>query len=933
MMKHRFNGKRGLAFISIVLCALLAVGIFGASGCAKKSGGTGAEFWSASVNVKVNKDLNDYDSVKRKPEINLTMAQGEYESAQIIFTPEKDVKAYTVTVSDLKNVTTGDIFSKDRIRVYKQEYVYLATIHQTVDGAIPSYFPDALIPMDAVVKYGENTVKAGENQGVNFRFSTRPELDENGDAIVKDDAKTKDSERFSYVPAGVYTGQVVFDLDGKKTVISVRLEIVNATVSETNHVKSYFAVWPTALVADMNYTQEGFDSYTDLMLEYRISNKRLFNDNPVSYKLLPDFTDALCERLKDPRYSCFTFEASNTTYGANFGTAKDVENGKAAFTKESYLDLFNSEYYARSFYNPEDAEKFKSKFVHTDGNGNEYAYDETLEDVYAGSMRYMQSQVWYVLKKSLEDGIDYLDKCQYEFSQIDEPWAFSKQTELVSCMTLFRAAIIDLARKIDTESIPSLVIGGKAVKLDFENGKLSREEIIDSVYDFKTIVTANYAEMYDGIVEKWVPTTGYYHSEYGREKYYGKQTEKWWYTVDEAPGVSYSTELSPLYARVPGWMMADYDLTGILYWGGAIYYDVLDGTRQVEEYFKTNYYRYTNFNGNGYLMYPGGQYGLSEAIPSIRLEAIRDGFEEYELLYNVKQIYSEISESIGEPFDASKIIESFGSSLYAGGKISSDADAFDLARASLLQLASCAESAANMCVVDYSDNGYGEYNFKIYMNDGVTLYNGGKEVTDVYKSLSGGKIFEISVKAENASNMLDLSFIVGGEEYRYAQNLGGKATVYDAKDLQTSDFKKSTDIDFAAEQVDCATENVYAELGGKAIKLTVGASKEKREEDKLQYFKFESGLFEKSLSNAKRIVIHIHNASDEIINLNLEYKLKGSDTLKSLLVTILEKGENTLVLALPENAADVEYFDFGVGEKSAAETVKTLYFKDIVVYE
>lgn len=918
---------------SFALCAVIGLSAIPAVGCSSNS----VEFWSTYNTVKVKQDRHDYDKTNEKlaAKINLTMAQGEYETAQIIFTPKKAVKSYTITVSDLTNVATGEVFSKDRIKVYKQEYMYLATIEHNLDGLTTAgYYPDAMIPFDAIVKFKENTVKAGDNQGISFRFSTRPELDEDGIAKVKDENATKYSERYYYVSSGTYTGSVEFNIDGTKTKIPVTLNIADATVSETNHVKSYYAVWRSSQMADLNYTQEGLDTWTALFNEYRISNRLLFNDLDVSYGVLEEFTDTLCSWLKDPRYSCFTLQSSNNTYKDNFGTDDDVKNRRTCFTKESYLKLFDeSPYYAQSFYHPETAEGYKSKFVKTDEDGNKYAYQDYLSDVYAGNMVYMQSQVWYILRNSLEDGINYLEKCQYEFSQIDEPWSHNGHDAVMSCLTLFRAAVIDLAERINAEENPSLVIDGKTITLDFANSTLTKEEVTQAVLDFKTIVTADYLETYDGIIEKWCPTNDFYSSQEQRDNY-SNQIEKWWYPVGDPLSLNDRTEVSPLYLMIQGWMMAEYDVSGTLYWGGALFTDVASGDVLVDEFFRSNYYRYSTVNGNGYFAYPGGQYELDEAIPSIRLEALRDGLEDFELLYNLKNTYKEVSQKIGVDFDASSVIESLCASLFANDKVSADSLAYAAARQSLLNLTSSAESAANMCIVDYGDDGYGNLNFKVYVNDGVTLYNAGKEVTSVAQVLDGGKIYNISHKLSGSVNMLDLSFTVDGKNYVYTQNLGGNVEVYEVGDFSVSDFAKSSEINFTATEVDCATEGVYTQLGGKAIKLVVGESKEKKEDDKLQYFKFESDFIKNAFSKASKVIFHIYAEEDTLFR--MEYKQNGSDSLNEFITTNLTNGENTLMLTLP--AVDweeewIEYFDFCVGEKAGATTVKTLYFKDIIVYE
>ncbi|MBQ8685058.1 MAG: DUF4091 domain-containing protein [Clostridia bacterium] len=926
--------------ITSFLVLATVTGSLALSACKSEDGQKNVEVWSTYNTVKVLQDRHDYDDIKMGAAVDLTMAQGEYEGAQLILTPESDISYYNVTVSDLTHTETGEIFDNDRIKVYKQEYVYLAAIYDAVD-AIPGYYPDALIPLEAVVAYEENKIAAGDNQGIYLRFNTRPELDENGDPIVVDATATEDEKRYDYVSSGTYTGTVTLDFKTHTTSVPVTLNVVDATVSETAHAKTYFGTYSTGLAANLNYTQEGIEQWNDAMLEYRLSGSQALNDYTASDTSLNAYVNAIWKYISNPRCSAWTFDFSNINYEDNFESDPTVENSTKTFTKESFLEKFDMDgYYPQTFYDQSWAAEYRYQFVKTDGEGEEYAYDSTLEGVQAFDVRYFEHEIWAFMKKCIDEDMNVLHKMRPSFSIIDEPWQHNRHDKVRAVMTLYRAALVDLADKLMAEDAPSMTINGEKVTLDFSKATtFTKEEMLQTVLGIRFVVTADYLESFEGLIEYWCPTTDYYGSEYARENYY-VQDEKWWYTAGtDAPTVSYTIEASSLYARTAGWMMADYDITGILYWSYSGYYerDGANGARRpIDEYFTANYMRWPSSNGNGYLMYPGAQYELDEMIPSMRLEAIRDGLEEYELMYNVKQMYDSISEQIGEDFDASKIIESLGSSLYTEDKIIDDSAAFASARASLLQLASCAESDANMCIVDYSDDTYGNQDFKIYVNEGVTAFNDGAALTDVDKQIAGvGTIYKLHIPLVNASNSMNLTFTCDGTTYEYTQLCGGQAEVFEVGAFGASDFTESSDISFSAQQVDCATEGIYASRGGNAIKLTVGASNEASVNDKLQYFKFSSSLFQTEFQTAKKIMIHVYNASATEIDLIVEYKKHSSTILGRLLSTPLAVGENCLTVTLPSGdwSTDyLEYFDFCVGEGEDATTEKVLYIKDVVIY-
>lgn len=925
----------------VVSCLLLTVlcGATVLSACKKKeTENTQVELWTTYNTQKICKDGKEYDDVKFEPAISLTMAQGEYEGAQLIMSPKTDVAWYNASISDLKNVETGEVYSKDRVVIYKQEYVYIASITQAVDGNKPGYYPDALIPLHAVVAYEENKITAGDNQGLYFRFSTRPELDENGDAIVKNANETEDAKRYSYVSSGTYTGTITLDFKTHTQTVPVTLTIIDATVSETAHAKTRFGTWDDGLMVNMNWTQEGVEQWNDTLLEYRMSGTNALNDNVYSEKVQQPLVDAVWERISNPRCSGWSISPARSKYEDNFIYSEEsgmTTNAWAVFTPEEYLEIFSLDnpFYVQSFKTPEEAALHRSKFVYVDGDGNEYAYDPSLEGVNAFYVTSIYRTLWLYIEKCLENDVNLLDKLHYGIAHIDEAWRHNGHEAVRACTTLYKAALITLAEMLTEEEDPTYKVWSRDVTLKFSESTVTKEEILQSILRFKLVFTGEYAENYQGLIETWCPTSNYYGSEYARENYYAQQEEKWWYPMDDAPGISPTIETSALYSRVAGWMMADYDITGLLYWGINCFYDRNEGNSPIDDYFTTNYLRTSGSNGNGFFFYPGAQYELDEMIPSWRAEALRDGLEEWELFYNIKNTYSEISEKIGLDFDASKIIESLGTTLYAQDKIINDNEAFATARTSLLQLASCAESGANMCIVDYNDNTYGTQNYKIFANEGVSITNNGEALTNVYQTIAGvGKVYSVDIPLTKEENSLHLSYTCDGVSYEYAQNLGGSVKKYSVgSDIKAADFAETSNVSFSSTLV-----NEIEGKSGNAIKISVGASNETALDEKIQYFRFTNAFFNTDLQSAKKIIIHLYNTQTEDLSISVYCRQKGVMQLRKLMDTTLPTGETQLVLTMPSidwEKNGIEYFDFCIGEGATAETAKTLYVKDVVIYK
>ncbi len=120
-----------------------------------------ADIWSAPATVKVlqTAQASDYEDV-RTDYISLVSGKNEYESGQIIVSAKRDL-SFTVSVSDLVDVTNGaNRIGKENFRVYIQKYIEV-TRNWHNNGAPTGNYPDAILPQENAVTYGQNVVKKG----------------------------------------------------------------------------------------------------------------------------------------------------------------------------------------------------------------------------------------------------------------------------------------------------------------------------------------------------------------------------------------------------------------------------------------------------------------------------------------------------------------------------------------------------------------------------------------------------------------------------------------------------------------------------------------------------------------------------------------------------------------------------------------------------
>lgn len=109
--------------------------------------------------------------------------------------------------------------------------------------------------------------------------------------------------------------------------------------------------------------------------------------------------------------------------------------------------------------------------------------------------------------------------------------------------------------------------------------------------------------------------------------------EAWWYVTSQPgnPYITFNTTEPGVAYRILFWQQKMNDVTGLLYWS-ANYWEG-DGWNNRPGEWTAGSITY----GNGQLMYPGGKVGADLPVGSLRLEAIRDGIEDYQMLASLEK--------------------------------------------------------------------------------------------------------------------------------------------------------------------------------------------------------------------------------------------------------------------------------------------------------
>ena len=153
----------------------------------------------------------------------------------------------------------------------------------------------------------------------------------------------------------------------------------------------------------------------------------------------------------------------------------------------------------------------------------------------------------------------------------------------------------------------------------------------------------------------------------------------WMYTAlcqRSPPTPWWQIDFPLLNYRVPMWIGWRYQMRGILYWGGMCFWNQVDDPwsdpKTLDRRKAKNKQLY---NGDGSLLYPGRAVGYDGIVASLRLKALRDGIEDYELLA--------ILERAGQSKAADEIVKPLAEDWFQWEK---DPSAYEAAREKLAKL-------------------------------------------------------------------------------------------------------------------------------------------------------------------------------------------------------------------------------------------------------
>ena len=381
---------------------------------------------------------------------------------------------------------------------------------------------------------------------------------------------------------------------------------------------------------------------------------------------------------------------------------------------------------------------------------------------------------------SLEKQVNLLDLTVFYDYLIDEPFCVKYTAERI------QSSIDDFDKVIEN-------VVAELSQMDSFNTDFGRE-LIESVKTTPHLITDYYGDefrlkdpmvytdgtpfSYEGQNVMLCPKFDGYNTQEFRNRYDTGTREKWWYNCNEPrhPYPTYHTDDSPVSAMAVGWMMAEYGVTGNLYW--IINNSYLDNSPVEDPY--SYVYTGSGSNGDGTIVYPGKQYGVDGPVGTIRLSAILDGNEDYELIKYIIDAY----ETNG--LSADVIIGKLTASIYSGTKMVGDCIEFEEARKILLSVAEACSSDSRLMISSIEEtigaDGLKKYSFKIQAADGAEVY------VDDYLLNAADGVYEYSCGLDETKNYLNLKAVYNSVETKISLYLGGMQKVYNAETFTTEDF-------------------------------------------------------------------------------------------------------------------------------------------------
>lgn len=624
-------------------------------------------------------------------------------------------------------------------------------------------------------------------------------------------------------PAGKYTGTFKVQADGQSYDVPVQVELYDYTLSDVTHSQSCFML----CYYDLDYgegdsSREMQEKYYNMLLDHRISAAHF-----------PGYYSSFSWHLLDPQevYLDYCQQAEKYTKDprcANYGLI--TEGAQATYVSPTTGELVTSSCVSESR---------------------------------------MKALLTYMAEYSVEHKVNLFKKAYTYCAFFDEYDSFAGRTDMAN----YNLALLTRICAETAEACQTLECSDQAfldeLLYDLEHithllvGNLTKELV--SVGTMCTLIdrfqTQEALDMYHEYADA---TTG----------------ETWTYAANNPcyPYPNYHTEEPTMGSRILGWMMYEYDLVGNLYWDSV--HNRISTNGQLQDHYNGSAMRWGT-NGDGYLMYAGRQYGVEGPVSSIRLKAILDGNEEYDLLYALEEFYKErgLTE---DDFDS--VYRLVSKDLYTGVKLNMAENINDImarSRDNLAKLLVMAEKGG--ALIESCKIANGKANIKISANPTATVSINGQSLQG---TASGTRmVYTYQMDMNQEKNVLNVSIVDAGKTYAVTLPLGNKQIAITAEELQENASFKNEESG--------SIELVEKVINGNNVKGLEIKYASVNAEGRTPYAYFAMEDYNISDSTAK-MMLRIYYDKDEEVYLTVGVKGKRKKVYTDIVYKKLSKGWNDI---------------------------------------
>ena len=372
------------------------------------------------------------------------------------------------------------------------------------------------------------------------------------------------------------------------------------------------------------------------------------------------------------------------------------------------------------------------------------------------------------------DQINYVEAAAFYEKECDEPPPGSERMRLCELwLNNTMEALEEIATAVENDET-----------MFSENAQL-KAEVCASIRGIPFLITAPYENLTDNILATTngiCPQFDAYSSPERRAWYEAQKEEgnftTGWYTAmfPTYPMPSHAIDDYSLGLRVSGWMRKDFNIDGYLNWDGNMQgwsgNPFYSGNDQYEDVLRLYLVGSAMFlNGDGFFTYPGQRYDLETPVGSIRMNALRDMQEDYDMITVFEEQYDALVKKYGankDTFNPDLLLKTLYDSLYEDLIYYTEEELVLEARE---KLASWMEGMQESSLL-FNYEKKGENVIVSLYSDADELYINGLKTTGT--GAKYGKFYQRMLALEDGETQISVRAVKDGKSYTYVYGVGSK---------------------------------------------------------------------------------------------------------------------------------------------------------------